>query len=94
MVGYSSSTGKYQASIRIPGKLIFLGEYKTNNETYSADMDVACKAGNKLSGHINTDLPYLSILTITRPRILPFSRSSQVSLASFNEISRSINNSK
>ena len=28
MVGYSSSAGKYQASLHIPGKRIFLDEYK------------------------------------------------------------------
>ena len=37
MVGYSSSTGKYQATLKILGKLIFLGEYKTYKEAKMAE---------------------------------------------------------
>ncbi len=36
MIGYSSFTGKYQASLRIMGKLVFLGEYKTFKEAEQA----------------------------------------------------------
>jgi hypothetical protein len=36
MIGYSSYTGKYQASLRIMGKLVFLGEYKTFKEAEQA----------------------------------------------------------
>ncbi|GBE45533.1 hypothetical protein BMS3Bbin11_00622 [bacterium BMS3Bbin11] len=32
MVAYSSSTGKYQASLHIPIKFVFLGEYKSYKE--------------------------------------------------------------
>ena len=37
MVGYSSSTGKYQATLIILGKLIFLGEYKSYKEAKMAE---------------------------------------------------------
>jgi len=37
MVGYSSSTGKYQATLNILGKLIFLGEYKSYKEAKMAE---------------------------------------------------------
>jgi len=37
MVGYSCSTGKYQASLHILGKLIFLGEYKSFKEAERAE---------------------------------------------------------
>jgi hypothetical protein len=37
MVGYSSSTGKYQATLNILGKLIFLGEYQSYKEAKLAE---------------------------------------------------------
>ncbi len=37
MVGYSHSTGKYQASLHILGKLIFLGEYRSYKEAEIAE---------------------------------------------------------
>ena len=56
MIGYSSFTGKYQASLRVMGKLIFLGEYSSFKEAeqalrsasevadhgYRADLDRIC----------------------------------------------------
>lgn len=36
MIGYSSFTGKYQASLRIMGKLVFLGEYSSFEEAEKA----------------------------------------------------------
>lgn len=44
MVGYSSSTGKYQASLHIPGKLIFPGEYKSYKK---AEMAAKEASGNQ-----------------------------------------------
>ena len=36
MIGYSSFTGKYQATLRVMGKLIFLGEYHSYREAEQA----------------------------------------------------------
>ena len=41
MVGYSSSTGKYQASLHIPGKPIFPGEYKSYKKAEMAAKKLA-----------------------------------------------------
>ena len=53
MVGYSSSTGKYQATIKILGKLIFLGEYKTFEEAKVAEKTASHEADNFLSVRVN-----------------------------------------
>ncbi len=52
MVGYSSSTGKYQASLQILGKLIFLGEYKSYKEAILAEEAVTKDTDNLLCLHL------------------------------------------
>lgn len=49
MVGYSSSTGKYLATISILGKLIFLGEYKTFKEAKLAEKTATQETDELLS---------------------------------------------
>ena len=53
MVGYSGSTGKYQATIKILGKLIFLGEYKTFEEAKTAEKAASLEADDLLSVRLN-----------------------------------------
>jgi len=36
MIGYSSFTGKYQASLHVMGNLVFLGEYSSFEEAEQA----------------------------------------------------------
>lgn len=52
MVGYSSSTGKYQASLSILGKLIFLGEYTSYQEAEKAEKTAAHVTDNYLRNHL------------------------------------------
>jgi hypothetical protein len=53
MVGYSSSTGKYQATLSILGKLIFLGEYKSYKEAKNAEKLATHGEDVHLRAHLN-----------------------------------------
>jgi hypothetical protein len=53
MVGYSSSTGKYQATLSILGKLIFLGEYKSYKEAKMAEKAATRETDDYFRGHLN-----------------------------------------
>jgi hypothetical protein len=46
MIGYSSFTGKYQASLRVMGKLVFLGEYNSFKDAEKAVNSAAEIADN------------------------------------------------
>ncbi len=54
MVGYSCSTGKYQASLQILDKLIFLGEFTSYKEAVLVEK----KASNETSQIIRRHLPF------------------------------------
>lgn len=53
MVGYISSTGKYQASLHILGKLIFLGEYKSYKEAEKAERSATHVSDDFLRVHLS-----------------------------------------
>jgi hypothetical protein len=53
MVGYISSTGKYQASMHILGKLIFLGEYKSYKEAEKAEKSATHETDDFLRAHFS-----------------------------------------
>jgi len=53
MVGYSSSTGKYQATLSILGKLIFLGEYKSYNDAKIAEEAATHQTDDYIRTHLN-----------------------------------------
>ena len=54
MVGYISSTGKYQASLHILGKLIFLGEYKSYKEAEKAEKSATHVTDDFLRIHLSS----------------------------------------
>ena len=57
MIGYSSFTGKYQASMRIMGKLVFLGEYSSFEEA-----EQAVKSASAIADHgYRSDLDRLCV---------------------------------
>lgn len=55
MVGYSSSTGKYLATISILGKLIFIGEYQSYKEAKMAEKNASREADDYLSMHLTSN---------------------------------------